>query len=201
MAQYPRTQAQIASLADSLIGGFTAHPQDFPHADVPSLETARDEFIAASNTLTDAESAVAVAAKEKLEKLQRLEVTIKTNIKMASVDCGDDPEKLAEICWGPKRAPQPIAPPGQPTNLAVIAQSEDTVFLNWCKAARKAGGPVRTYIIERRSNNQDWTLVSTALNNEAKLEKQPTGCKLEYRVKAINSSGESMPSNTVGVVL
>jgi hypothetical protein len=45
---------------------------------------------------------------------------------------------------------------------------------------------------------------------EAKLTKQPipakgllgqAGCKLEYRVKAINPSGESMPSNTVGVVL
>jgi len=36
--------------------------------------------------------------------------------------------------------------------------------------------------------------------NEAKLEDQPTGCTLEYRVKAINASRESMPSNTVGVV-
>ena len=201
MAQYPRTQAQIASLADSLIGGFTAHPQDFPHADVPSLETARDEFIAASNTLTDAESAVAVAAKEKLEKLQQLEATMKTNIKIASVDCSDDPEKLSMIGWGAKRDPQPIDAPGQPTNLAVIAQSEDTVFLNWRKAARKAGGPVRTYIIERRTPPQDWQLARTSLNAEVKLKNQPTGCKLEYRVKAINASGESMPSNTVGVVL
>jgi hypothetical protein len=36
---------------------------------------------------------------------------------------------------------------------------------------------------------------------QTKLEKQPTGCKLEYRFKAINSSGESMPSNTISVVL
>jgi len=42
--------------------------------------------------------------------------------------------------------------------------------------------------------------VVTELNNEAKLTKQPLGCKLEYRVKAINSSGESMPSNTIAVV-
>ena len=32
----------------------------------------------------------------------------------------------------------------------------------------------------------DWWLVATTLNNEAKLENQLIGTKLEYRVKAIN---------------
>jgi hypothetical protein len=41
---------------------------------------------------------------------------------------------------------------------------------------------------------------STAGGNEVKLTNRLTGCKLEYRVKAINSSGESMPSNTISVV-
>jgi len=45
---------------------------------------------------------------------------------------------------------------------------------------------------------------------EAKLTNQPipakgllgqAGCKLEYRVKAIDAAGESCPSNTVVVVL
>jgi hypothetical protein len=31
--------------------------------------------------------------------------------------------------------------------------------------------------------------------------KKECGCKLEYRVKAINSSGQSCPSNSVTVVL
>jgi hypothetical protein len=33
---------------------------------------------------------------------------------------------------------------------------------------------------------------SAAGGNEAKLTNQPTGCKLEYRVKAVNKSGGKM---------
>jgi hypothetical protein len=43
--------------------------------------------------------------------------------------------------------------------------------------------------------------VTQIFYHEAKLTSQPTGCKLEYRVKAINATGEGMPSNTVMVVL
>jgi len=51
---------------------------------------------------------------------------------------------------------------------------------------------------------EKWSSVyfpSAAGGNEAKLENQPTGTKLEYRVKAINKSGEGQASNTVIVVL
>jgi len=34
-----------------------------------------------------------------------------------------------------------------------------------------------------------------------RIENQPTGTKLEYRVKVINASGESIQGNTVAVVL
>ena len=39
------------------------------------------------------------------------------------------------------------------------------------------------------------TLLATVLTN------QPRGPQLEYRVKAVNVGGESIPSNTVAVVL
>lgn len=205
MAQIPRTQADISFLADSMIAGFTAHPADFPHADISSLQNAKDAFLQASNNLTDAESAAAIAAEQKQEKLQQLETAIKKNIKMASVDCSGNPEKLVEIGWSTRRDAQPIAPPAQPTCLKIIAQTEDTLFLSWKKPPRNAGGPARFYSIEKRQfigdDWSDWTLAANALNNEAKLTNQPTGCKLEYRVKAVNSSGQSMPSNTISVVL
>jgi hypothetical protein len=205
MAQIPRTQADITSLADSMIAGFTAHPADFPHADVPSLQNARDAFLQASNTLTDAEAAAALAAERKQEKLQQLEFVLKKNIKMASADCSSNPEKLTELGWSPRREAQSIAPPAQPTDLKTVAQTEDTLFLSWRKPPRNTGGPARTYIVERRQFTEnlwnDWQLAATSFNSETKLENQPTGCKLEYRVKTINSSGESMPSNTISVVL
>lgn len=72
--------------------------------------------------------------------------------------------------------------------------------------------PVRCFIVERQdhqicppgrngSDYSDWQLVATALNNEIRLEDQPTGLQLEFRVKAVNTAGESMPSNSVAVVL
>jgi hypothetical protein len=38
-------------------------------------------------------------------------------------------------------------------------------------------------------------------NNEIALKNEPTGSRLEYRVKAINKAGQSKSSNTIAVVL
>ncbi|MFA5239090.1 MAG: fibronectin type III domain-containing protein [Phycisphaerae bacterium] len=65
---------------------------------------------------------------------------------------------------------------------------------------------MRNYIIERRDQQQDgsfgaWTLVQTTYNCEINLTEQPVETRVEYRVKASNAAGESMPSNSVSVVL
>jgi hypothetical protein len=46
-----------------------------------------------------------------------------------------------------------------------------------------------------------WQEVVTAIETESTLVDQPKGKELEYRVIAINKSGEGQPSNTVMVVL
>ena len=46
-----------------------------------------------------------------------------------------------------------------------------------------------------------WQDVATAIETESTLVEQPKGAELEYRVLAINKSGEGSPSNTVMVVL
>ncbi|MCX5638989.1 MAG: hypothetical protein NTX52_15040, partial [Planctomycetota bacterium] len=43
--------------------------------------------------------------------------------------------------------------------------------------------------------------VATAIKTESTLVDQPKGDELEYRVIAINKSGEGQPSNTVMVML
>jgi len=203
--RYPRQQAEVVSLVDSMISGISEHSAIFTHCNAAALQTARNEYEEANNALTDAESAMALAAERKLEKFNKLQQEMKKQIKLGVVDTVDNPVQLGLIGWGAKRAPQQIEIPGSPTNLKITAQGDNgMICLVWDKS--RDGGPVRCYTIERRQCNGsnpygDWMLAATALNNEHKLTKQPIGCKLEYRVKAINSSGESMPSNTIGVVL
>ena len=43
--------------------------------------------------------------------------------------------------------------------------------------------------------------VGIALESEPTIMNQPRGVPLEYRVKAVNTGGESIPSNTAAVVL
>jgi len=46
-----------------------------------------------------------------------------------------------------------------------------------------------------------WSQVGIAMESETSLTNQPRGPQLEYRVKAVNVGGESIPSNTVAIVL
>jgi hypothetical protein len=204
MAQYPRTQSNVTAQVESMIAGFTSHPEDFPHADIPALQAARDEFMAASDDFLNTRSQANLAADRKLEKFKRLSAIMKRQIKMAQADCADKPAKLSQMCWGPKADPSPVEVPSSPTNLKIIAQEGTTVFLSWAKPARRQGAPVRMYVIERRVESEDiwnWQLAGNSYNPEAVLKNQPTGVKMEYRVRASNAAGESFPSNTVCVVL
>jgi hypothetical protein len=106
-----------------------------------------------------------------------------------------------------KAPPSPADPPGQPRNLDAAMQGAGTVLLDWKAPARGSGGNVRTYIIERREQTEaggefgEWQQAGIALESEAAIMNQSRGVQLEYRVKAINTGGESVPSNTVAVVL
>ncbi|HDY88947.1 MAG TPA: fibronectin type III domain-containing protein [bacterium] len=46
-----------------------------------------------------------------------------------------------------------------------------------------------------------WQEVATAVISEATLVEQPTGKELEYRIVAVNKTGDGEPSNTAMVVL
>ena len=114
---------------------------------------------------------------------------------------------LEYIGWGPKAPPTPADPPGQPRNLEAVIQGAGALFLDWKAPARGSGGTVRTYVIEWREQPAgdgefgSWAQVAIALETEATLTDQPRGPQLEYRVKAVNVGGESVPSNTAAVVL
>ncbi|MCX5636451.1 MAG: fibronectin type III domain-containing protein [Planctomycetota bacterium] len=63
-------------------------------------------------------------------------------------------------------------------------------------------GRVIAYKIKRHQRPEGaWQDVATAIETESTLVDQPLKTQLEYRVIAINKSGEGQASNTVMVVL
>jgi len=207
MPQFPKAEADVVALANAMIDGYTAHPTDFPSADIPGLGTLASAFASVKSAQIDAMAAGQLATETKNVKLDDLEDKMRDELKKSEVDVGIDSEKLEYIGWGPRALPSPSDPPGQPRNLDPLIQGPGTLFLDWKPPARGTGGTVRTYVIERREEPAgggefgDWAQVGIALETETTLINQPRGQQLEYRVKAVNVGGESAPSNTAPVVL
>ena len=207
MPVFPRNEPDVVVLANAMVTGYTVHAADFPSSDVVGLTAAVSAFAVVKNAQTDALGVAQVATEAKNVSLGGLEDKMKDEIKKSEVDVGIDSEKLEYIGWGPKTLPSPSDPPGQPRNLDPVIQGAGTLFLDWKPPVRGSGGTVRTYVIERREEPAgggefgDWSQVGIALETETTLTGQPRGQQLEYRVKAVNVGGESIPSNTAPVVL
>ena len=207
MPRFPKREADILALADAMLAGYSVHAADFPSSQGAMLVISRFGYSNAKNDQTDALASAQVATDEKDTALAALAEKMKAELKKSEVDVGTDSEKLEYIGWGPKAPPSPADPPGQPRNLDAVVQGAGTVLLDWKAPARGSGGTVRTYVIERRDQPAgggefgNWSQAGIALESEAMLMNQPRGPQLEYRVKAINTGGESVPSNTVAVVL
>ena len=207
MATFPKAEADVVALANAMVAGYGAHALDFPSSDAVGLTTALTDYNTTKTAQIDAEAAAQVATEAKNLKLDDLEELMRDELKKSEVDVGADSEKLEYIGWGPKAPPTPTDPPGQPRNLDPVSQGAGTLFLDWKAPVRGSGGPVRTYIIERRQQPAgggefgDWQQAGIAIESEVTLMNQPRGPQLEYRIKAINAGGESVPSNTAAVVL
>jgi len=206
MASFPKRENDIIALADQMVAGFTAHAADFPSVTVADLTTALTAYKTQRQTQEAAEGQSQIATVTKEEKLDALITMMKSDLKISEVDTVSDPEKLYEIGWGPRNQPTPILPPGSPTELHPTAEGQGIIALVWNRPATNGGGPVRNYIVERHDQQQGgtfgpWNLVQTTYNTEINLVDQPDNVRVEYRVKAVNPGGESMPSNTVSVVL
>ncbi|MGD0785258.1 MAG: fibronectin type III domain-containing protein [Sedimentisphaerales bacterium] len=205
MPQFPNKEADVVALAETMVAGLTTHAADFPSVTVATLQTALTNYKNQRQTQENAKSQAQIATVTKDEKLDALVELMKNDLMLSQVDVANDPQKLTEIGWGPRSQPQPIEAPASPTELHPIAEGQGTIWLQWEKPAN--GGPVWNYTIERRQQAQTggdfgpWTLANTTYNCEINLADQPENVRLEYRVKAANTAGESLPSNSVSVVL
>ncbi len=211
MPNFPKIETEVAALADLMIAGYTAHPADFPSieplVELVALQAALDGYQADKQSQADAKAQAQIATETKSDALGTLEEIMRNDLKLSEVDVAAEPEKLTLIGWGPRQQPQPIEAPGQPTNLHPEAEGPGNIWLKWDSPETGTGGTVRNYIIERREQPVGggefgpWSIEGTSLNNEINLLDQTRGIQMEYRVKAANVGGESMPSNTAAVVL
>ncbi len=86
-----------------------------------------------------------------------------------------------------------MADKGSGSNNEKIAQRGRASVQHWLVESRRQLTPGGDYT--------NWELAGTSLDTEIHLTGQPSGAKLEYRVKAENSVAPSEPSNSVFAVL
>lgn len=201
MATFPRTQAETIALVQLMIAGFTANPLVYPAPPETPVELTLilNTVLAARDAAVASAAATAILFEALDDKMTELEDAMKTDIRYAENTVDFDNDKLMLIGWSGRRAPS-NQPPNQPRVLEVLEQGSDWVSLDWKNPV--GGARVAAYKIQRRElPGGEFIDVGTALPSEAVLQNQPKGKDLEYRVIAINSKGDSIPSNTVAVVL
>lgn len=205
MPTFPHKQADAAALAEKMIAGYLANPDDFPQGNVAALQTALAEFQSAKDAQATAKAEAARTTETKDHKFDVLQGAIRNQIHASEVDVSGAPEKLKAIGWGPRAKPTPLQRPAQPPNLQIVKQESETVHLKWEFPPRDKGGAVAVFIIERRKlkdgHRSRWDHVTTAFKAQIQLEAQPCDIAMEYRVIAENIGGKSDPSNVVGVVV
>ncbi len=207
MPKFPSKEVDILALVKQMLAGYQSHGADFPSVIWLLLAPKYIIYANARKGQKEAHSQLQLATDAKNTSLDTLRELMKSCLKKSAVDVAGNPDKLQYIGWGPKAPPLPADPPGQPRNLEALNQGPSSVTLDWKSPAHGSGGAVRTYVIEQRNQPQgdgdfsNWQPVGTALETEATLTGQQRGIQLEYRIKAINIGGESVPSNSVAVVL
>jgi len=202
MATFPRTEAQIKALAQTMVTGLTESAADFatPPVLATDLEALLDSFIALGDEQVAALAAAEHATQTKNAALEELVTAMKADLRYAEDAVNRDDAKLSALGWGGRASGTALQPPGQPRTLEAPRQGEGWIFLDWKQPSD--GGKVAAYRIERRERpTGNWMLAGMAIASEATLNNQERGKDWEYRVIATNKAGASAPSNTVAAVL
>ncbi len=207
MGHFPAKETEIVALAEQMLTGYTDHAVDFPSADTLALQASLTAYQAQKQSQEAVKSQAQIATVTKEVTLEELVVLMKNDLKLSEVDTTANPEKLLEIGWSIKAEPTPITEPNAPGDLVPVYEGDGEIKLEWGKSPRDANKPVANYIVQRRDKDStsgefgQWEMVEMTYTNQSHLIGQPKMREMEYRVIASNAAGESMPSNTVSVVL
>lgn len=202
MSRFPIREADIKSLAQSIVTGIAANAAMYPTPPVApaALQTLLDSVIAAGEEVVAAKAAAEQATATKEARIRELVAAMKSDLRYAENAVARDDAKLSALGWGGRAAAVPLGAPGQALNLEVRRQGEGWVFLKW--KAPSEGGAAVSYRIERRERSGGaWSLVSVSFKRETTLTDQERGKDWEYRVSALNKAGQGAPSNTVAAVV
>jgi len=202
MARFPKSEAEVAVLAQRIIHGLTANPEDFPTPPVvpDELQTALAEYIAARDAAATSAAAAAQGTAAKDEALQVLTDQMKADLRYAENTHNYDHGKLRLLGWGGRSERTSLQVPGQVRTLEVVKEGEGWVLLDWKEPGE--GGQVAAYKVQyRRREEGPWRDVGMGVDSQILLNGQERGVELEYRVIAVNKAGEGEPSNIVTSVL
>lgn len=202
MGQFPKSKPNVLTLADEMIAGLTNHADIYPAPPV-ALEfftDLRNAVTTVRNQAVEAQAEAQAATVNKDSMLEQLINVMKRQLSYAENTVGKTSEQLLLLGWSPRKTPTSQPAPGQTRLLAVTRQEEACVDLAW-KAPDEGGKPNAYRVLRRERPAGPWLDVATAVETQANLIDQPRGKEYEYRVIAVNKTGEGEPSNTVVVVL
>lgn len=201
MPNFPKTEAEVVSLAQSIINGITDNP-DFPSPPIApaALQASLNTFIGSRDAQTAAYAAAEQSTDVKQGDYEALITEMKMMLRYAEDAVRGDDSKLSALNWGARREKTPLAAPGQVRLLQVARLVAGGLTLRWKKPIE--GGPPSYYKIERRELAAGgWVLAGTASITETTLTNQERGKEWEYHVIAVNRAGDGLPSNSVTAVL
>jgi hypothetical protein len=203
MPRFPISDAELIALAEEMVAGLPEN-EFFPSPPVSSsdLRNRLDAFKALINRQVATRAAAEQATDEKAVGRELLAADVKADIRYAEYAVAGDDAKLKTIGWGGRMPRTPINAPGQPLNFQMVRTGPGEAKATWERP--NEGGAPACYLIERRTSGDDgisWVNAGTVVDIEATLTDQERGKELEFCVVALNRAGESLPSNSVTVML
>ncbi len=209
MPRFPKKEAEIIALARAMVVGLSDNVAVYPNPPYqpygpPGINGRINRYNYRREDLIAARAVAEQTTAEKDDALEDLIEAMKADIRYAENTVDFDDDKLKLIGWAGRKAPTPLAIPGQTRLLEAPRQGDGWVFLDW-KAPADGGRP-KAYKVQRRVVGVEpvsdrWEDIATAILSEITLVDQPEKTELEYRVIALNKAGEGQPSNTVMAVL
>jgi len=202
MPQFPRDEVGIIDLGRRFAGGLNLSGMHFASMPVSKGEfdllMAEYEALIGEVIQIEARKTQKIADKNKV--LGKIASGLKRNLRFIELITNGNEAELTKYGWGVRRKRQKLKPPEQPRYLEDVKQGEDYLILDW--KAPYGGGKVKVYKIYRRIEDENEPqVINSALDTEIKLLNQPRKVTLQFHVTAVNNAGESLPSNTVSVVL